>query len=199
MKGKKKKKLSPEESKQKQIQLNHAKLVKTAFRNSGFQTVKAISDKEFNYQGVTSDFDDVFIFENIVVFGEYTITKESEISTHLKKKKILYDDIMHNPKDFVVFFRDKFQEFAKALGDKFQPHQYRVVIIYCSLNAVKTETKQQVPCVFYYDYNVAKYFDLVAKTARRSARFEIFDFLGLQSKDIGDGVISSKTSQAELL
>lgn len=148
------------------------------------------------FLGAKSDFDDVFVYENVIVFVEYTIRQESNVSEHLKNKKIVYDKITSDPRGFIELIRNQFPAFNSTLGDKYQAHQYRVKILYCSLHAVKTETKSLVPNVVYYDYNVARYFDVVSKTVRKSARYELFDFLGLKYNDIAEGVLSPKVGGA---
>lgn len=67
-------------------------------------------------------------------------------------------------------------------------------MVYCSLRGVKTATKQEVDVVKYFDYNVAHYFSVVSKSIRKSSRFEIFDFLGLRSKDVAQGVLTASES-----
>ncbi|MEY9375099.1 DGQHR domain-containing protein [Rhizobium leguminosarum] len=190
-KPKKRKKLSQEELNQRRIKREHSKLIKNAFRAVGFTPVPSAADKEFTYDGATSDFDDVFVYENIIVLVEYTISQESDVSKHIKNKKIVYDKIVGTHVDFLTFFFGKFPEVEKASGNKYTKHQIRVVICYCSLNTVKSETKSLVPNVKYLDYNVARYFDVLTKTVKLSARFEIFDFLGLEGKDVASGVLTS--------
>jgi len=188
-KTKKKPRLSPEEKKAAQVKRDHTKLIKETFRAAGFLPIPAFSDKEFTYDGTTSDFDDAFVFQNIIVFCEYTTSQESGIGTHLKKKKILYDKIEANPSSFIQFIRKSFPQFDQAIDAVFQPNQLRTSIVYCSRFTVKQQIKDEVPGVKYFDYHIAKYFSDVTKTVKRSARFELFNFLGLSSKDVGDGVL----------
>jgi DGQHR domain-containing protein len=56
---------------------------------------------------------------------------------------------------------------------------------------VKSELKDLIPTIKYLDYNVARYFDVLSKTVRLSARYELFDFFGLAAKDVGSGVLTS--------
>jgi DGQHR domain-containing protein len=165
--------------------------VKNAFRAVGFSTVPSASDKEFNFDGVISDFDDVYVHENIIVLVEYTISQESDVSTHLKKKKFVYDKILSNTVDTAKFLFATFPEIRAGVDNKYSLHQLRVIICYCSLNMVKSELKDLIPTIKYLDYNVARYFDVLSKTVRLSARYELFDFFGLAAKDVGSGVLTS--------
>ena len=58
--------------------------------------------KRSTYQGTKSDFDDVFIRENIIVVSECTVLT-SDISGHLKKKKVLYDKINNDIPAFLAY------------------------------------------------------------------------------------------------
>jgi DGQHR domain-containing protein len=185
-------KKSAEERKQERVQKAHRSLCAGGFRNAGFLSVPGASEKNFTFQGSTTDFDDVFIYENIIVLCEYTTSRLDEISTHLKKKKIIYDKILDDRKAFLEFFCARFPTLGGALGKKYSVHQLRIVIVYCSLRGVKADTKLEVPRLIYYDYNVAHYFSIVSKSLKRSARFELFDFFGLESKEVGDNVLSAK-------
>lgn len=188
---KKRKKLSADELKQRRIKREHEKLVKGIFKSAGFVPIQAAANKEFEFDGVVSDFDDVFVYENIIVLVEYTTSQESDISTHLKKKKIIYDKINDNKIDFLNFLFSKHSEVKDAVGSLYSLHQIRVLICYASLNTVKSELKSLVPGIYYLDYNIAKYFDVLGKTIKLSARFELFDFFGLSSKDVAQGVMST--------
>lgn len=183
-----KQKLSAEERAKRRIQSSHKNLIRTTMRDFGFQISQIVADNEFTYEGATSDFDDVFILENVVLLVEYTTSSESNVTAHLKGKHILYQKIEADGGAFVKFLTEKFPGFASEIDKSFLWHQFRVRILYCSLNPVKTETKDLVPEPSYYDYNVAKYFQTVSKATRRSGRFEVLQFLGISSAEFGANV-----------
>lgn len=197
IKKKKKNPDTPEQRKAKKIKRDHESLLRGIFRAAGFSSVSSVANKEFTYDGTKSDFDDIFVYENVIAFCEYTTSQESDISKHLKNKKVLYDKIVADPAKFIDFMRSKFTTFSDALSGVYQKHQFRVVLNYCSLNTVKSETKDEVPNVRYLDYNVARYFDIVTKTVKKSARFEIFDFFGLSTKDVGLGVTKPNSNHTD--
>ena len=82
---KKASKLSPDEKRERRLQSNHKKLIRSTFESFGFSRSQSVADKEFTYEGATSDFDDVFISENVVLLVEYTTSGETQVSEHLKK------------------------------------------------------------------------------------------------------------------
>lgn len=185
-----KKKLSPTEALQKKIKSTHFREVRSIFSTCGFRRISSASDKEFTYDGTTSDLDDVFIHENVIVLTECTVHQSSELSGHLKKKKVLYDKIIKDLSAFLAFMDTEFSDFKAAKDPKYQPHHYRVVIVYCARYPITVELKDEVPGIKYLDYRIVRYFKAITDRVKQSARYELFAFLGLSQKDIGIGAIS---------
>jgi DGQHR domain-containing protein len=194
---KKVKVLSVDEKVRRALQRRHKNEIRDTFEMVGFRRVEAAADKEFTFEGMTSDFDDIFILENVIVLAEYTITKESEISSHLKPKYILYDKIIKNQSAFVQFARQAPLSINKHLVSNYQNSHFRVVILYCSLNTVKADLKQQVSHAIYMDYSVVRYFKLLTKTVKLSARNEILAFLGIGYSYFGERAIMSNPPARE--
>lgn len=188
----KKKVLSPEERAKRNLQRRHRRDIREVFSGAGFQRVDGASDKEFTYDGVTSDFDDVFILENIVVFAEYTTA--SDVSEHAKKKYLMYDRIRKDDAQFVEFARGAPLGIAAALGSKYSDNQIRVILLYCSLNVVQAELKAQINHALFMDYSIVRYFKLLTKTVRRSAQHELLAFLGVEYKVFGDRALNANAS-----
>lgn len=189
-KKKGKKKLSPTEKLQQKVKSTHFREVRAIFSTCGFQRIPSASDKEFAYNGTTSDFDDVFIYENVVVLAECTVHQSSELSGHLKKKKVLYDKIIKDVPAFLAFMDAEFPDFLVAKDPKYQPQHYRLIIAYCARYPITSELKDEVPGIKYLDYHIVKYFKAITDRVRQSARYELFAFLGMNQKDIGPGAIS---------
>lgn len=187
----KKKKYSAEELSQRHLKRRHFSEVRSVFSVCGFKRVPAASDKEFTYEGTTSDLDDIFIRDNIVVLSECTTSQSSDISVHLKKKKVLYDKILADTPKFLDFLATTFPDFAALRNPKFQPHHYRTIILYCPRSVIDSDLKTEVPSIKYFDYHIVRYFKTIADRVKTSARFEFFSFLGLGHKDIGDNVLST--------
>jgi DGQHR domain-containing protein len=193
-KKKKKKPLSADEKKKARIARTHTREVRSIFNIVGFTRVPQAANFEFSFEGTTSDFDDLFIYENVIVLAEYTTAQQSYISEHLKKKKVLYDKIDHNNEGLIELLDQKVVGFKSSRGTYFLPHHYNVIVCYCSLNPVKKALQDEVPRVKYLDFRAVNYFKFVTKAIRRSARFEFFDFLGLAHDEIGENVVAPQTS-----
>jgi len=168
-KNKSKAKLTTAEREQLRIKKIHFREVRSIFTTCEFKRIPSASDKEITYQGTTSDFDDVFIRENIVVLSECTVLS-SDISGHLKKKKVLYDKINNDITAFLAFMDATFPGFKAAKDPKFQPHHFRVVIVYCSRYPITSELKDEVPGVRYLDYHIVQYFKSITDRVKKSAR-----------------------------
>lgn len=188
----KKKVLSPEESARRNLQRRHRREIREVFSAVGFHRAEGASDKEFTYDGVTSDFDDVFISENVVVFAEYTTA--TDISEHAKKKYLMYDRIRKDDARFVEFARGAPLNIDEALGTKYSDNQVRIVLLYCSLNTVQAELKSQINHALFMDYSVVRYFKLLTKTVRRSAQHEFLAFLGVEYKNFADKALNANAS-----
>lgn len=196
-KAKKPAKLSPEEKKDLRVKNSHKALIRNSLRDLGFKASQSIADKEFTYDGATSDFDDAYILDNVVILVEYTTSSESNVTAHLKGKHILYQKIAANGGNFLQFLSTTFPNFGVEIGKSYLPHQFRVKILYCSLNPVSSGTKALIPEAKYFDYNVAKYFQTVAKATKHSGKFELFEFLGLRSSEVGENVKSVNTTSTQ--
>lgn len=188
----KKKVLSPEERAKRNLQRRHRREIREVFSTVGFQRVEGASDKQFTYDEVTSDFDDVFILENVVVFAEYTMA--NDISEHAKKKYLMYDRIRKDDAQFIGFARGAPLSIAGALGSKYSDNQIQVILLYCSLNTVQAELKAQINHALFMDYSIVRYFKLLTKTVRRSAQHELLAFLGVEYKVFADRVLNANAS-----
>ena len=182
--------LSDEEKKKRRIKRDHAKLVRSTFRSAGFKVILSICDKEFSYGGVTSDLDDVYVYENIIVFAELTTSQESGVSDHIKKKKFLFDKILSSPIAFVEHMQNQFVDLKEAIPSIYHKTQYEVRLLYCSLNNVKSELKEQFEGVKFFDFSIAKYFESVTSTVRSSGRHELLSFLEIESSRVGERAIA---------
>jgi len=190
IKSSKKRKAKQKPTAQELEQKAFRKDVRTIFRNIGFIKVNSVSDKEFTFRGHTSDFDDVFIYENIFVFTEYTITKTNAISGHLKPKKLVYDEILKNKVEFIEFFESNFSTFKDTRDDIYNPAKCYVIILYCPKNSIDTVLKNNISEISYFEYPTLMYFKSVSGAIKKSARFEIFNFLKLKNNQIGPAALS---------
>ena len=129
----------------------------------------------------------IFVFENVFVVAEYTCSQDSDVGDHLKKKKIVYDKILGKSREFVAFLKSKFPKSAAQLEVPYHPSKLIVKIIYCSRNNLDNRYKLNVPGPVYMDYPAVRYFGAVTGAIKRSSRYELLYFLGVNPTAIGSG------------
>ncbi|MFN7863180.1 MAG: hypothetical protein ACK5N7_07660 [Curvibacter sp.] len=188
----KKKALSPEERQKRNLKRRHRREIRDTFAAVGFQRVETAADTQFTYDGVTSDFDDVFVLENVVVFAEYTTA--SDVSDHAKKKHLMYSRIRESEAKFIAFARGAPLGVGVVLDQKYSDNQIKLILLYCSLQPIQAELKEQIDQAIFMDYSVVRYFTLLTKTVRKSARHELLDFLKVDYKDFADQALSANAS-----
>lgn len=195
--GKKgKKKLTPEERKQKKIKSSHVRTVRSMFRNLGFDRAAEISGVEIEIGGQAGEFDDAFVYENLLLLVEYTTSQSSDVTGHLKNKKIIFSKVLSDPKGFLTYLRSKSSAFDTRLGSKFHADKYIVRIVYCSLNSYDESIKVVVDEPEYLDFPVLKYFERIAGIIKMSALSEILQFLRVDPAQIAKNGIFPGKSQS---
>lgn len=191
----KRKVLSAEEKKLKQDQTKHKKTVRSCLENVGFLEIKGLSDREFQFDGTVSDFDDVYFSKNVVVLVEYTLT--SALSDHIKKKKILYDKIESKPAEFHDFLKSISSEYSSVLPGDYLPNQLRFRILYCCGSEMSASLKNEVPSACVLDGPLLHYFKLVTGSIYESAVHEFLEFLGVPPTEYGEAIIKPNTAVSE--
>lgn len=196
IKSKSKKKPLTAQQVQEKVQKEHRSLVRSVFTGAGFIRLTGFADKEFTFDGQKSDFDDGFVYENVIVFCEYTVT--TGVGAHLKPKKIVYDKIISKPIEFIDFLKTRFPDIVAQLPSSYHKSKLVVRIVYCSKNEFDENYKLVVPDIAYMDYPALRYFVSVVDAVRKSARYELLHFLGIELKNVGDaGRIVTSTSSNE--
>ncbi|HAL44848.1 MAG: hypothetical protein A2Y07_01335 [Planctomycetes bacterium GWF2_50_10] len=189
IKGKKrqtKKKWSVEELKQRRLERKFLTDIRTTFVNCGFEHIPT-RNQQVTIAGITSEFDSVFAYENIIVFVEDTTSNSAGIPDHLRKKCEFYTHLeSHRPELFEFLFKtfSKFKSYMHS--HSYAPEELRFIYAYCSRQDVEKQYKQRYGDIcHFFDYAYLQYFLTLSKTIHRSARFELFKFLKLELKDIG--------------
>lgn len=132
---KKSKKLSPDELAQRKEQRFQEKEIRDIMKNIGFHRLPYIDGKQFVFDNRTSEMDDIFIKDNVILITEYTIGAPG---THLLKKKVFYDKILEDKKAFIDFLisEEKLKNFSEyynsSIKDKYTKNELQLKIIYCS-------------------------------------------------------------------
>lgn len=193
--SKKKTKISGEDK----LRRSHICDIKKTLSNIGFDHINGIDGNNVVYNGVMTEFDGFYVYENLLLIAEYT--SEKHPSDHLKNKKIVYDLIDKNHRGFIEFalsepklstFKDYYDQ---NIVGKYDIGQMRLRIIYCSMNPINNDHKNLLKdnkTVHFYDFDIVQYFKQLSSTIKRSARYELFDFLNIEANSIGP-IISDET------
>lgn len=191
----KKKPLSPEEKKLQVTQKKHKRTVRLCLECIGFQEIKGMSDVEFEFEGTKSDFDDVYVKENVVVLVEYTL--RSDLSEHIKKKKVLYDKVRANPLSFHTFLKSFSPRYDEMMPGEYLPHQLRFRILYCCGAEMSAALKKEVPSASVLDGPLLYYFKAVATSVYASALHEFLEFIEVPPEEYGEAIIKPNKSVSE--
>lgn len=177
--------LSAAEKAASKLKRDHRAAIRSSFTNAGFHRVTGVSDREFTYENQKTDLDDIFVYENVVILAEYTCAQPSNVGDHLKLKKHIYDKILANPEAFLTFLATKFPGSADQLARDYHVQQTIVKILYCSRYDFDGKYKVNIPAPVYMDYPAVRYFAAVSDAVRKSSRFELLHFLGVNDAQVG--------------
>lgn len=186
-KKKRKPKLSSNERQLRKRQHSFRRRILWAFKTAGFHSL-SVRDVEIQFDGIVSDFDSLFVFENVLVVAEDTVTSgSSEIRDHLLKKNVLYDRILANEEEFIEYLEGEFPEFSRLKKPEFAAADFKIVFLYCSKHRIEQRHKSLFPNVLFMEERHLQYFGALTKILGRSMRYELFKFFGLRIADIGVG------------
>lgn len=194
----KRKKLSPEELALRKEQRDQKKEIRDIMRRIGFTRLAGIDGTEFAYKDRTSEIDDIFVCENVIILTEYTVG-----DPHILKKSIIYNLINENAGDFVKYLIDNSvfdtfsDEFKNRISNKYTLNQLKLRILYCSKKSISKEHKDVVKGVIYFDYHIVKYFKSLTNVIKLSAKHEFLDFLEINECEFGDNILCSSTGTTD--
>jgi len=152
--------------------------------------------RHFVFKDKNGELDDIFVWENIIVVNENT-TQSSDVHKHLVGKKILFDKIVQYPDEFIELLEKTFPNFKDLRDPLYPPGKCKLILTYSSYYDFEDKHKAHYPNVKFFDYAILRYFKEITSAIKRSARFEIFDFLGLSFKDIGEEALKPSNTQSE--
>lgn len=179
----KKKKLTPEQL-EKRRDAAFRKEIRDSFINAGFVYISTVN-KPFVIGRRKVELDYVFIYENILLICEDTCAAKKN-KGHIRKKKEAFEEIKSNFSDFYRWLCDNFPEKTPLL-EKYREERFLTFFLYCSQNELElsSDEKDIYNDIIFVKPQTLHYFYKISLSIRRSARYEIFRFLGLKSEQIG--------------
>lgn len=193
------KKLKPRINLHNAIKRNHINEISNILKNIGFRKIPDIDGKTFSYDSRTTEIDDIFCYENIILIIEYTV---GDTKDHLLKKKIFYDKVMQDKRSFLEFLINEpklksFGEFYNEIKQKYSLNELQLCIIYCSKQNVSPEHKELNKNIIFFDYHIVKYFLGVTRVIKKSSKYEFFEFLNIPFRKVGSNIKNSSTETSE--
>ena len=193
-----KRQLTPEQI-QKRRQNAFRRKILTTFKNVGFSYL-SVHGKHRKFGLQEGELDTVFLFKNIIIVCEDTVTERpAKMKSHLKGKKILFDEIDKNPDELIDWLKeiheDKFSEFAE-----YDNKRYKIFFLYCvesKFNPADDEIELFRP-IKIVEPSTLNYFHKLSQSIKFSSRNEVFRFLGLKRGDIGRADSGSNQKRVEV-
>lgn len=184
-----KKKLSQEEIKFRREQRNHKNSIRSILRNIGFERIPDVSDHHFEFRGIKTELDDAFMLDNLLLLVEYTI---GDPHTHLKNKSLFYERLNADKNGFINELNNGLIAGLKSAIDTIELAGYSrsevyVKVVYASKKEVSYDDKNTFSRlgICFFDFSIVQYFSVIAKTIKRSGRFEFLAFLDIDPRKIG--------------
>ncbi|MFY8093392.1 MAG: DGQHR domain-containing protein [Niveispirillum sp.] len=175
-------KKTPDEVRKEKAKNAHIRMIRGVFSNLGFGRASRVDGRNINYNGHKGEFDDIYVFENLICVVEYTST--SDVTAHIKPKSVLFNAIQSDEREFIKFLKEQFPSVSALLGNNYHADQLRLKVIYCSMNEYDVGVSKIVKYPVYFDYPVVKYFSKISKIIKMSACNEFFEYIGLFAGDV---------------
>ena len=124
--AKKRREISPQE----RAQAAQKRTIRNIFKAVDFIRIKS-DGIEFKFETRTGEIDDIFIYENIIVITEYTVSSSAE---HISKKSIFLNLIFSNSEKWITQFSKICNEFSAVVSRQdYSLDQYKIRACYvCS-------------------------------------------------------------------
>ena len=196
----KKKKRTTGLSPQQKEQNKHVKLIRGVMENMGFTRIPGVDQKQFSFMDRQGELDDAFYYENILVLLEYTV--QNPPHDHFIKKTLLFSRINENKENFIKFIKQEtaLQGLANGLAkieEKYSVPEIQIRIIYASKYDLPDESKKLSSDVYFFDFGIVKYFEIIARAIKKTAIYEFLDFINIAHKKLGENIKKSSVVDTE--
>lgn len=168
--------------------------IRNIFMGAGFQYIPT-NNHEMLIGNRKEEIDSMFIYENIWILCEDTI-RTRDIRDHIKNKNQAFGEIKAN----ISFLKEKLSDLfpdRKELFNYYEPERIKHFCLYISKNDLSL-SKQDYNLfnnLIFVEPRTLNYFHWIVKGLHRSAKYEIFRFLNIKTKDIGLPTSSGSSSE----
>ena len=179
-----------ERGEQEKLQKELRKKIKNCFEQMGFTYLKT-EKFHVKLQRRTVEVDSVFLFENVILFCEDTITNPSHQKDHLRKTKEAVDAIEDDFATMLHALKDRYEGKFKDF-DSYPESSYKRFYLYVSNRSFDGVDRDRFSPLKLIDIGILNYFSAMSSAIYKSARFELFGYLGLEASAIGSPSTGSK-------
>lgn len=190
-----KKKLTPEQLKERRKAQAFQKKIRNVFLTAGF-TYLDTEHKHIKIGNRKLEVDAVFLYENIILICEDT-ARTNKIKDHIRSKKQAFDEIENNLTVFIEELCNNFSDKAEILK-KYSLNRYKIFNLYFSQSELDLcdDDLNLYSNIIFIEPKTLNYFHRMAQCIKKSVRYEIFKFLNIASGEIG--LISSESSKKSI-
>ena len=186
---KKKAPLTDQQKKQNKLR----KDIRSFLKAMGFEYLKT-EGKNKVFGGQEGEIDSIYLYENILLICEDTITTTGA-KDHIRKKNFFYEKIEDNKKDILEWlqkdYKNKFDNF-----NSYSNARYKIFYLYFYTTPIELDTRDLFPKIKFIDNVQLKYFKSIASTLKLSAINEMYRYLRISHSDVG--IISSSTPDSTI-
>lgn len=197
-KVKRKVKMSKEEKNLKRQISNFNNKIRYTFTNSDFIYINS-SNKHFKIGDRSIEIDKIFYYQNILLICEdTTITVKDKLKEHILNKEDAFREIKKNFSQFMFKIKELFPEHKENLNNFFD-EEYQIFFLYFSMyptNFFKDE-KKRYDNILIIEPTSLEYLNRVSKCIKKSAKYEIFRLLNIDSTTIGKASSISQNNSIE--
>jgi DGQHR domain-containing protein len=188
-KKKKRRKKKPPLTPEQKLQRKFHKKVLELFKRMGFEYIRT-ENLHVTFGGQTGEFDSAFLYENIILLCEETLGK-NRTGDHLRKKYDFFERILLEKEVFLKWIKNKGEEKFKRF-ENYTNARYKIFYLYFTERLVEENKRTLYSRFKYIDSKILRYFSKLSDCIRYSARNELYKFLDLDFKQIGNSIAGSQ-------
>ena len=165
--------------------------IKSVFQGAGFIWIPT-NDHEFSIGHRRVEIDALFIYENIWLMCEDTISNDRG---HIRTKNEATAEIRNNIQDFIDLLIEHFPDMEDVVR-KYSDSRIKLFSLYISSEelSISDDDRSLFSELIFVQPKTLSYFQWIVQCIKKSAMSEVFRFLGVKSADVGS--ISSSTDSS---
>lgn len=158
--------------------------INTIFKNAGFTQIST-RHRHFDFDGQRGEIDNIFVYENLVVICEDTMTSASGLRDHLNKTGLFTARLSSRETQFLEFAFNEFPTLRQAVDPKYASTECELRYVYASFHDIKPQHLSAHRHLTLLSRTSLRYFAVLSRTIHRSMKYELLKFLKVPLANIG--------------